>query len=339
MLRLAANATTAPRHQLQPPLADILIALFAEPKVFRLALHPVQGIPNLGESAGPLGVALRRDDLVHLVERLRILVRLGLALFVPVRVDANVPLADQCLQLGRQPGLESNEAGRVHAVMMPALRPVDTGGRRRRVAFAILIAMEAFVRAGTAQDTMAFLDRWRPGLRDEVLAHVPPESLARIRESGRTGWVEIEHDVTFVDAIVETMGHADAVAVIRASVQSHFSGALLATLVRGAQRIFGMTPTGLMKMVPRAWPMVYKNFGQVTFSTRTPNHGVLTVHDAHPLAYTADGYLASWEGIFAGIVDVGTRQQAEAVRVHIEIDQDEPRFSIHTQWSQPGQSE
>lgn len=189
------------------------------------------------------------------------------------------------------------------------------------------------MRAGTAQDTIEFLDTYRAGLRDEVLARVPPDALEAIQGSGRTAWVPVEHDVMFVNAIVEHLRSAEAVALIRASVGQHFSGPLLRTLVKGAQRIFGMTPMGLMKMVPRAWPMVYKGFGRPSFVAADDKHAILAINDAHPLAYTAEGYLASWEGIFAGIVDVGTNHKAQAVRVNVEIDADAPRFEIHTRWT------
>ncbi len=162
------------------------------------------------------------------------------------------------------------------------------------------------------------------------------EVLARMKAAGRTGWLPIEDDVQFVDAIVAECGEAGAIELIRASVNAHFAGALLASLVKGAQRIFGMSPAGLMKMVPRAWPMVYRGFGQPRFELEGAGHAWLHVEGAHPLAFTAPGYLASWRGMFAGIVDVGTRGPGAEPRVELHVDAAQARFSIETRWSVEG---
>jgi hypothetical protein len=192
--------------------------------------------------------------------------------------------------------------------------------------------LEASVRAGTAQDSFAFLDGFQPGLRGRVVELMGAEATAALTDPPRTAWIAIEDDVVFVNTLVELLGEEGTAALVRASVSQHFEGALLANLVSGARRLFGMTPLGLIKMVPRAWSLVYRGFGKVSLKEGDRQHAVVLVDRAHPLAFTAPGYLATWRGIFAGIVDATGEGDPEAPHAEVVVDPEFPRFEIRIDW-------
>src|SRR5690606_4811940 len=88
--RLTANAAFRPGHHLHASLADLFFALPAVAEVFWGALQANERLSDLCEPGRPLRVALGGDDLVHLVERLRILVRSALRRVVTVWIDPQV---------------------------------------------------------------------------------------------------------------------------------------------------------------------------------------------------------------------------------------------------------
>ena len=188
---------------------------------------------------------------------------------------------------------------------------------------------EGFVRAGPAQDTIAFLDAYEPGLHARVEAHVGEEAIAKLTHHGRTGWIPLEHDIVFLDGLIDLLGEREARAFFRQSVAQHFKSPLLRTLVSGAERIFGMTPHGLVKLIPRAWPMVYKDIGSPSLEKMSDTHAIVHVRDANPALAASPGYMCAWTGVFEGVVAAGG---AEAPRVNIDPHDEGHRLEIHMRW-------
>ena len=187
------------------------------------------------------------------------------------------------------------------------------------------------MRAGPAQDTIAFLDVHQPGLCALVQAQIGATALAKLTDPGRTDWIALQDDVTFLNGLVQVLGFDDAVAFFRASVAQHFQGPLLRALVRGAERIFGLTAYGLVKLIPRAWPTVYKGLGTPKLEKRSETHAVVTLLEAHPLLFESKGYHAAWQGIFEGVI-ASTDAGPASLRVIVQIQREAQRIEIHMHW-------
>lgn len=190
---------------------------------------------------------------------------------------------------------------------------------------------DAFVRGGPVSDTVAFLDVYQTGLLARVEAQIGRETLKSITSHGRMSWIPLEDDVVLVEGIAAVLGAAELVRFFRSSIAHHFQGKLLRTLISGAERLFGLTPHVLVKLVPRAWPMVYKNLGEPTIERRTDTLAVVHVTEAHPILLDSADYLRTWQGIFEGVVAAGG---AEADRVQVDTCPfpAEARVEMHLHW-------
>jgi len=187
------------------------------------------------------------------------------------------------------------------------------------------------VRAGPAQDTIAFLDVHQLGLAGRVEQHIGHGALSQLTDPGRTGWIPLAADVVFLDGLAELLGHEEAIAFFRASVARHFESPLLRSFVSGARRIFGLTPVGLVKLIPRIWPMVYKDLGTPQLDKREDDYTVVTLVEANSQLFDSQGYRCAWQGIFEGVIDAGGAAP-DRLRVQIVTSKALGQFEIHLRW-------
>ncbi len=184
------------------------------------------------------------------------------------------------------------------------------------------------IKAGSALDTLAYLDVYRPGSREQVLERMPPDVRDRFVNASRTEWLPYERDRHFVEAIVEVFGRHGAVDFVRSSVERHFDSALLSTVVHGAMRLFGLNPSGLLRMLPRAWPMVYRNVAKPRIVEYTSNTCTVVFEEFHPGMLESSGYQASVEGLLWGVLDVCKRDG----EVHFEVDPAHRQIRAEVRW-------
>jgi len=171
----------------------------------------------------------------------------------------------------------------------------------------------------------------QPGLVGRVEQHIGPVAFSELTEPGRTGWIPLAADVVFLDGLAELLGHEEAIAFFRASVARHFESPLLRSFVAGARRIFGLTPVGLVKLIPRIWPMVYKDLGTPRLDKHDDNYTVVTLEEAHFLLFDSQGYRCAWQGIFEGVIAAGG---ADPNRLHVEIVTSKAlgQLELHLRW-------
>lgn len=111
-------------------------------------------------------------------------------------------------------------------------------------------------------------------------------------------------------------------------MERHFESALLSTVVNGAIRLFGLTPVGLLRMLPRAWPMVYRNVAKPKLTEQTSTSCVVEFEEFHPAMLASRGYQASIEGILRGVLDVCKRDG----EIHVEMGPDLRRMRAEVRW-------
>ncbi|MCA9592967.1 MAG: hypothetical protein KC776_06635 [Myxococcales bacterium] len=114
-------------------------------------------------------------------------------------------------------------------------------------------------RARSSQDTLAFLDRFRPGAQAEVRGQLSPEVLDIIDSTLPSGWIPIEADAAMGRAVFELLGSEGSRRFWTRFTAHHVESPLLAGPVRAALRLLGTTPASLMKWMPRVFPTVFRN--------------------------------------------------------------------------------
>lgn len=181
------------------------------------------------------------------------------------------------------------------------------------------------IRASAVKDSLEFLDTFARGSRAKVLAAVPADVRERIDDAGRTAWISIEDDHHTVDAIVTHFGVERAIEYWTENLRSLAEKPLLKTFFFGMLTVVGGDPERVLALLPKGWPLVYRDMGTPRFVKRGSRMQPAIVFDDVPVEVRRyRNYFHSWHGVcraFASIAklegtvtfDVGTHgSSAEA---------------------------
>lgn len=134
---------------------------------------------------------------------------------------------------------------------------------------------ERAVKARTSQDTRAYLDRHRPGLRKEVEARIPPHQLAEMDAYPPTAWLPMELDVVSGRAIYQHLGHDESLRFWSAFVSSHIETPIFAGPIKTALSVLGATPAAIFKWMPKVMGLAFRNVFELGLVSLEPQRGVL----------------------------------------------------------------
>lgn len=149
-----------------------------------------------------------------------------------------------------------------------------------------------------------FVEKFEPGARAKVLSHFPKASLEALELAPRTSWLPVEHDHFVVDGVVAVLGKDRARKCWRDSVPDMVDKPLLRSFVSGMVRMFGREPARIVGLLPKAWPLVYRDMGTVTLDASTPGDPVLRFSDIPRSVRAYPNYFVSWEGVCAGLAHI-----------------------------------
>jgi hypothetical protein len=187
-------------------------------------------------------------------------------------------------------------------------------------------------RARSGQDALAYLDRFRPGLTQEVRSRIPPESLKVIDETPPLGWVPLQHDKHNSAATVEVLGEEDAVACWRKFLASHLEAPLFRTIVDATIRVFGLAPAPIVRFTPRVWPLVYRDFCIPRVIRAEPSTAELLLDDLHPDVAQWRPYLVSFRAFFLGFYELCSVDG----EVALELDEKRRAARVDFRWTPRG---
>jgi hypothetical protein len=159
-------------------------------------------------------------------------------------------------------------------------------------------------RASSARDMLVTIDAALPGTRDAVRALIPPASLRVIDDAAGSSWLDVEHHHWLVDGTLEVLGVEQAVASWRAGMTAVFQRPLHKAYVSAAVRLFFGQPGRVIALIPRGWPLAYRNFCAPTFQRTGDREAEVRFDDVAPEAFASPGYLHSWRAICHGIFDL-----------------------------------
>lgn len=174
-------------------------------------------------------------------------------------------------------------------------------------------------RASAARDNANFVDVYRPGALAEIRATIPPDSLDAIDRTSGISWLEFEHDHWLMDGTMAVLGREDAVDCWHRSIGQLIEKPLLRNFTEGSLRLFGAKPGKLLKMLPKAWTLAYRDFCTPTFELLSEHSAEIRFENVAPQAFESEGYLHCWHGICLGVFDL-EKPKDGAVEFTIERD-------------------
>ncbi|MGC3998896.1 MAG: hypothetical protein QM767_16165 [Anaeromyxobacter sp.] len=172
-------------------------------------------------------------------------------------------------------------------------------------------------RVSAARDMLDGCDRFEPGSRDAIRALIPPEHLRVFDACSAISWLDVEHDHWIMDALVGHFGRDRARECVRQALVGMVHRPLFRSLVEPALRLFAGRPGSIAALLPRAWPLAYRDFCTPSFARLGPGSARLVLDGIAPQAFISEGYLVTWHGICLGALDI-ERLRDPAVRFQVD---------------------
>lgn len=134
-----------------------------------------------------------------------------------------------------------------------------------------------------------------PAVRQRILERAPADAIARIRDTGRLGWVPAEtlHAVNLV--IADELGMEGYRDFFRRQTLQQVEMPIFAAMFRGALRVFGVEPSGLLRLLGRSWDAVTQALGHIECMFEGPHaarirlFGVPAGVRIEPMAFSMEG--------------------------------------------------
>lgn len=185
-------------------------------------------------------------------------------------------------------------------------------------------------RASAARDNVGFVEVFRPGALAEVRAMIPQASLDAIDTTPGFSWLDFEHDHHLMDATMAVLGREDAVECWRRSIAHLIERPLLRNFVEGVLRLYGARPGKIVKMIPKGWPLAYRDFCNPSFELLGENKAEIRFENIAPQAFASEGYIHCWHAICLGIFEL---EKPLDGRVEFSIDRDRALAVAAFSWS------
>ncbi len=156
---------------------------------------------------------------------------------------------------------------------------------------------DAMIRAAAARDYLAFLDVFEQGLQARVRSEIPDAIEHRIDDSAILGWISAEENLAVLDAAWLVLGEKSATQSITAFIANFSKSRFLRTLLETS----GLTPRGIIRLIPTAWGHVYRNVCRVEIAVLENGAATLRLTGLAPVVASSDTYLACFRGLLLGI--------------------------------------
>lgn len=138
------------------------------------------------------------------------------------------------------------------------------------------------------------------------MARLPDETRELYEMATRTSWIPVEHDARLVTAMVEVLGPAGAREFWRGFSTYYVDQPVLKPLVEGAKRVFGLSMPTIIRMFPRGYGHVYRDYwAGATVETVDDRCGVVTLEGVIEPVIRCEAYMLVTEGSMLGMYDIG----------------------------------
>jgi hypothetical protein len=178
------------------------------------------------------------------------------------------------------------------------------------------------------KDVVAAIDGLPAPTPESVRGRVAPEVLARIADASRTTMLAVDDLMAVDEALWTVVGQREFVAFWRAFVRRSYELPLLAPVVEGAMRLL-WSPQGILKLLPRAFGLIGRGLGRVSFERNQSGRGGCLRLEAIPEASRHEFYVhATAASILAALDLVKTEASVRPVLDDLASG----TFEIHVEW-------
>lgn len=148
---------------------------------------------------------------------------------------------------------------------------------------------------------MAYLRRVRPGVAEGILARVPADCRRVLDDALPTSWISIEHSRHWVAEFVRVVGAAEARELAADFTQqwvlrSPFLKSLAETLIR----LKRVSPETVIRMVPRALHISYRDFFNARLVELHPGRAIIALEELAPELLDTPEYFVLLSGGMEG---------------------------------------
>lgn len=185
-------------------------------------------------------------------------------------------------------------------------------------------------RASAARDNLEFVGIYRPGAADRVRATIPSDVLDVIDHGAGSSWLEFEHDHWLMDGVMQVLGREQAIDCWHQSIGHLMDKPLLRSFVEGGLRLFGARPGKIIKLIPKGWPLAYRDFCSPSFELIEDGHAEIRFLDIAPQTFESEGYLYCWFAICQGVFDL---EKPENGRVEFGFSASEREAIVTFRWN------
>lgn len=184
-------------------------------------------------------------------------------------------------------------------------------------------------RARNALDSFKVLEQRAPGTVAQVMARLPDETRELYENASRTSWIPVEHDARLVTAMVEVLGPSGAREFWRGFSTYYVDQPILKPLVEGAKRVFGLSMPTIIRMFPRGYGHVYRDYWSDAKVENIDDHGGRVILEGviDPVVHNA-AYMLVTEGSMLGMYGIaGIDDDLE-----FTVDRDQGRVEGRFRW-------
>jgi hypothetical protein len=112
------------------------------------------------------------------------------------------------------------------------------------------------IRVNWSKLALKWLRQLPDGEREAVRARIGAETLSRIGSAGVFEWLPANVHMAIVDAVRATLGDRGSRRYWRELMVASFDRSLLKPLVDGGLRLFGRSPSAILRLTPQAYQLV-----------------------------------------------------------------------------------
>jgi hypothetical protein len=185
------------------------------------------------------------------------------------------------------------------------------------------------IRLSVARDSIEFLERFRPGGREQLLAGMPAETREFIENAAGSGWLPIEHDRHVLRGHIALLGMDECRRCWRDGMAELSRKPLLSSVVSGMMRVFRQDKTKLLGVVPRGWSLVYRDFCRIEISEKRAGEVTFVCHDIAPQVWEDPEYIDCWGAVLLGLLDLAKTSGELEIEQHPEL----ARARIRISWN------
>ncbi len=188
------------------------------------------------------------------------------------------------------------------------------------------------MRAAVTKDFVDGLDGIEPDLRARVEGRLSAEARETIERELRIGWIPLAVHAAVGEATRAEIGLDGYRRAWRVAMSRIFEQPILKPLVQGAIHVFGLTPMSMVKMTPKAWPLLVRGGSQAACLTNGGAEARIELTGFPPELSETGTWQAGMAGVWESFFDVTRMSGTVAI---VDDDPATGRSAYRIVWS-PG---